>query len=188
MIRQMLKPSMDELFRTYGAFPIMEARRWVQGSSSVQEYTQEGRLALIEAWNIVDWDRIEHPNMFVAFARRHIRNQLREMSASIEFATSGSSRSLNRVGFHSRSSLDAVFFSTIEGDTDKADEAEDMDAILSAMDYLTARQRRVMGLYYLDGILNDEKVADVLGVSQQAVNKTRLKAEERIRAYILEDS
>ena len=184
----MRRPTTEELFRDYGAVPASAGRAWGRrGSTSVQDATQEARIGLMEASEAADWARIEHPNQFIGFAHRHIRSMLRDMSASTDFATSGSGRSLNRAKLHSRASMDALYYQPIV-DEDITGDMESLEAIRSAMRVLTDRQRTIMSLYYLDGILDDGRVADVLGITRQNVNKTRLLAEKRIKGQILEES
>ena len=185
----MRRPTTEELFRDYGAVPLSAGRAWGRrGSTSVQDATQEARIGLMEASEKADWARIEHPNQFIAFAHRHIRNMLAEMSATTDFATSGGGHNaLNRGKLHSRASMEALYYQPIV-DEDITRDMESLEAIRSAMRVLTERQRTIMSLYYLDGILDDGRVADVLGITRQNVNKTRLLAEKRIKGQILEES
>ena len=182
----MRRPTTEELFRDYGAVPASAGRAWGRrGSTSVQDAMQEARIGLVEASEAADWARIEHPNQFIGFAHRHIRNMLAEKSAKVDFATSGNHWALNEGRLHSRASMEALHFQPIV-DEDITGAMEDMEAIRSAMRILTDRQRTIMSLYYLDGILDDGRVADVLGITRQSVNETRLLAEERIKAEILD--
>ena len=183
----MQKPTKEELFERWGFLPTFVARDWQVFSGEVQEYTQEGYVGLLEAWDKCNWEALEHERQFTAYARKVIKSALRDMSASIDFATSGSGRSLNRRSFHSRASLDAVLPNTRVTEFsgfDSDDSSEDFDAILSYFHVLTDRQREVMGLYYLDGLLSDTRVADVLGVTVKAAQKVRVAAEERLKVHI----
>ena len=184
----MIKPDMDGLFSRYGFLPVWEARKWNKAKrGSTMEYAQEGRLALIESWDAAPWEEFTHPNQFMAYAGIWIKRNLGIMSASVDFATTGSRSSLRRHGFHANVAWEATEVTgLVPSYGDAEDLSDDLDAIYGAMDYLTATQRRVMGLYYLDGILNDAKVADVLGKTQQSVQEVRIRAEGRIQALILE--
>lgn len=54
----------------------------------------------------------------------------------------------------------------------------------AAMDTLSEKERRVMELYYLDWTQRTEaEVGRVLGISQQAVHKTRVRAIEKLRKF-----
>ena len=54
----------------------------------------------------------------------------------------------------------------------------------AAMDTLSEKERRVMELYYLDWTQRTEaEVGRVLGISQQAIHKTRVRAIEKLRKF-----
>ena len=243
----MNKPeTMEAYLEEFGALAILVARDW-HSVGDLEDLEQEATLALLEAYNVLDWDRVRDRTGFNAFARKHIRTALQAYSAANSFATSGSRASMGRHEFHASASLDAIGLADAEDFTYRPDpsdrrttadaitslqerhglsyaeavawlkgreraldlserrapeeesassaapwhpestneqDAEELDAIMSTMDSLTARQRRVIGLYYLDGILSDTKVADVLGVTQQSVQGVRAKAEERIKEIL----
>ncbi len=46
-------------------------------------------------------------------------------------------------------------------------------------DLLTKREREIIGLYYLEGYI-DEEIARFSGISQQAVNKSRKKGINKL--------
>ena len=183
------KPSMEEMFRIWGAIPVFVARDW-RTISSAEDYTQEARLAMIEAREIVDWDIIEHNGQFAKFVKRHANNRIGELVAHSSYATSGSKSSMNRhKGLHYSVSLNAAEHVEVNSayDTEWASDTdwELLESVYPAIEEaLTEREREVIGLYYLDALLNDADVASVLEVTSQAVNKTRRRAEEKIRVFL----
>lgn len=256
----MKKPeTQEDLFRQFGALPKLVAHDYSTGVLDMDDLIQAANVGLILAWQSCDWDAIVNRTMFNSYARKAIRAELREQTARVGFATSGSGSSLHRHEFHTRASLEAL---EVDGDAEdfsfrpspedragsgramealkrrglshgqaeaflvsgdvversqgmyeaRATEASwdaldasgggepegkprtpsrqmgetwtELDAILSSFDILTARQRRIMELYYMDALLSDETVGRVLGITQQAVNKARLKAEETLREVV----
>jgi DNA-directed RNA polymerase specialized sigma subunit len=63
------------------------------------------------------------------------------------------------------------------GDEDKLS----LEAIYESLDVLTDRQREVIGLYYLDGLLSDTLVADRLGITKVSALLCRQRAEKALK-------
>jgi len=176
------KPTAEEVLAEYGGNAWGYANRaWLSDRRFSDDLQQEAMLALLEAHASFDWERATHPGEFGAYLKKAVSDSLMDFKASMSYATTSSGRSIYRgKRLHETSSLEEADTAIEWSD----DSGEWFDAIMSTLDVLTPRQREVIGLYYLDGILSDTNVADVLQISQQAVSKLRTDAEERIREVI----
>ena len=158
-----------------------------RGSVSWEDAKQEALLALLETYESFE-DPEDHPEEFKAYLRRVISDRLTEMRARVAYPVSGSRSSLQRhdwpAGYEFMDHLDSGG-TPMEVIND--DDRSKLHSIYDAMDFLTARERRVMGLYYLDGMLSDYKVADALGIKQPNAYKTRARAEAKIRDFLSEN-
>jgi len=178
----MLKPSVEEVLEEYGGNAFGYASKaWATDPRFSDDIQQEAIVALVEAYHSFDWSRASHPGEFGLWLKKRVKDNLLDFRGSMSYSTSGSGRTLSRgIQLHETGALEDKGHPVEWSD----ESSEWLDAIMSTMDQLTARQRRVIGLYYLDGILSDTNVADVLGVRQHTVTELRKIAEARIRELL----
>ena len=178
----MRKPSMEEVLEEYGGNAWGYASKaWASDRRFSDDLEQEAMVALLEAWERFDWSKASHPGEFGAYLKKVVNDKLMDFRGSMGFSTTGSGRSIYRgARLHETAAMEDV-----DEPMEWSDDSSDwLDAIMSSMDVLTDRQRQVIGLYYLDGILSDTRVADVLGIRRQVAEKVRKAGEAKLRTHL----
>ena len=182
----------EEALEEFGGFATVVARDLVPKSTDMGSYStldaeQEAFVGLLEAVEAFPGDIASQPGQFRAYARRVIRNRIGEMIARGGFVVSGSREALYSSEWPVGVELVEELCDTASYDEGlEVEDSEDFDAIVSRFDLLTENQRKIMGLYYLDGLLNDTLVAERLGKLPHKVRDARVRAEERLRNGIVE--
>ena len=180
----MERPSNEELLAKYGrmagsfAAPYSRKSFWLR-----QDIMAEAELALFEAAEKFDWESVEDFYGFSSYLRRVVMRRVRELIAAIGYASSGSSDWALREGsanLHTGAPMEAADWNA-EFEWDDASDAESLETIREVAErVLTDRQYEAFARYYFDGICSDTHVAELMGVNRPAVQKLRVRAEERI--------
>ena len=90
----------------------------------------------------------------------------------------------NQNSYEGEIPYDSLFGESIKDTTDIVTDVELQEEICELLDdVLTERQRQVIEMYFWDGI-TQEKIGEILGVSQQAITKTITNSLEILRDCI----
>ena len=83
-------------------------------------------------------------------------------------------------------SFHEVAFADLTSDVTEAyEESQLLECLCEALQTLTEEERRLVEYIYYDG-LTERKVADILGISQQAVGKQKRRVIAKLRANLID--
>lgn len=205
----------DRAIAEFGGLAKTMARDYVAAGSEFGRYSwedsdQAAMLALLRASRLNASADIfgEDRKSFKIHLRKLVKEEVLNMLATVGFADSAPDSHGFRSGNDSFSVTTALVDDNIYADyryVPDTSEATTEDNVLfeqamdTVYDVLTPKERKVIGLYYLDGIgsmtiadeiggehtghhlSGDQKVADILGVARKSVFLTRNRALAKLR-------
>jgi DNA-directed RNA polymerase specialized sigma subunit len=177
----MERPTNDELFERYG----MLAQSFAVAAAKVnpqfrEDFSQDAYVALLKAADQFDWSASDDGYGFGALLKMKVQSEVSTTIAKVGFATSGGKNSLSSGELHAKASGalvddDAAFV------WDDSSDVESLELVREVAErVLTDRQYEAFARFYFDGICSDTHVAELMGVNRPAVQKLRVRAEERI--------
>jgi RNA polymerase sigma factor (sigma-70 family) len=177
----MERPTDEYLYERFGKVAGYAALAYVKSNSWLaQDLMSAADMAIFVAADGFDWEASEDCYGFAAYLKIIVREECNSLLAANAYATSGPRGVLGKDVLHGWGSMDEHDYS--QGfEWDDASDAESLDTIREVAErVLTARQYEAFARYYFDGICSDTHVAELMGVNRPAVQKLRVRAEERI--------
>jgi RNA polymerase sigma factor (sigma-70 family) len=149
-----------------------------------EDLTQIALLTLMEAASDFDGDPIEEDRKhFKNYLRLRVREATLQAVAKVGFPVSGDKGGRTaEEAWQTSVPFQAEFMQAATPPSELGDEDRlSLEAIYDSLDILTDRQREIIGLYYLDGLLSDTLVAERLGIHKANAMRARERAEKVLR-------